>query len=201
MGRCDAIVFVVDDDASVRKSLQRLLSAAGHTVLCYGNAEDFLRDPARSNAGCAIIDLKLPGMNGLEIQRVLGADNQGPAVVFLTGRGDIPSSVNAMKAGAVDFLTKPVDSRSLLNAVDKAIQRNQHVRTAGAERIRTQALLSRLTPRERQVLEQVAVGKLNKQIAADLGAAEKTIKIHRGRLMKKLGAHSVFDLYRLLARD
>jgi FixJ family two-component response regulator len=192
-------IYLVDDDESVSRSLARLLSGERHHVSRHASAEDFLacHDPAVP--GCAIVDLGLPGMDGLGIQEQLLAHGVSRPLIFLTGRGDIPTSVRAMKAGAVDFLTKPVEASVLLAAVEGALLRDIGERRAAQQRQSVSQRLGRLTPREREVLAQVANGRLNKQIAAELGTVEKTIKVHRSRMMAKMGVRTVADLVRLVA--
>jgi len=189
------IVYIVDDDPDVRKALSRLLRSAGHATRLFGSAGEFLRDSeARYCAGCIILDLAMPGLSGLELQAHLSSSNCHRPIIFLTGNGDISKSVRAMKAGAVNFLTKPVDDRELLKAVDEALRVDVGVRARFNSRQSVSDRLDTLTPRERQVFEKVVAGRLNKQIAADLGIVEKTIKVHRSRMMKKMHAHSVVDL-------
>jgi FixJ family two-component response regulator len=192
-------VYLVDDDESVRVSLARLLSAEGYGVSTHPSAEDFLGCHDPGAPGCAIVDLGLPGMDGLEVQQSLRSAGVARPLVFLTGRGDIASSVQAMKAGAIDFLTKPVDPDVLLRAVADAIERDREERREGAQRQSVEHRMASLTPREREVLRQVVAGRLNKQIAGDLGTVEKTVKVHRGRMMKKMGVRAVAELVRLVA--
>ncbi|MBP7240932.1 response regulator [Amaricoccus sp.] len=194
-----AVVHVVEDDAGVARALVRLLAAAGRQCETHADAEDFLAryDPAQP--GCAIVDLGLPGMDGLSMQATLVARGIACPIVFLTGAGTVPASVRAMKAGAVDFLLKPVDSQALLAAVDAALARDAAARQARSMNQDGARRLASLTPRERQVLDLVVAGRLNKQVAADLGTAEKTVKVHRGRMMKKLGVRTVADLVRLVS--
>jgi FixJ family two-component response regulator len=198
-----ATVFIVDDAREVRHGLSRLLGAAGYQVCPCESAEHFLelvevRDG--SIPGCLLLDMRMPGMSGLDLQRSLADSARSLPIVFLTGYGDIQSSVHAMKAGAVDFLTKPVDSERLFAAVEEAIRLDEAERDERALRGIIRQRLSRLTFRERQVLEEVARGKLNKQIAAQLGIGEKTVKVHRARVMSKMIAHSVPELVQLAAR-
>jgi FixJ family two-component response regulator len=195
-----ATVFLVDDDPSVLRALSRLLRAAGHHVSAFGSPQEFLllHDPAAP--GCLVLDLAMPGLNGLELQRALVASGSERPIIFVTGRGDIPSSVRAMKAGAVDFLTKPVNADDLLAAVGRAIERDRLMRQAGAELRAIGDRLARLTPREREVMLLVVAGRLNKQIAADLGTVEKTVKVHRSRVMEKMGVRTVADLVRMAER-
>ena len=193
-------VFVVDDDAAVLKSLSRLLRAARLAVATFDSPREFL-DRYDSNApGCLVLDVAMPGLNGLELQQTLIARGYEVAIIFLTGHGDIPMTVKAIRHGAVDFLTKPVDDDDLLKAVHAAIEKDRLQRQAHAEVAEIQQQLAALTPREREVLEHVIAGRLNKQIAADLGTVEKTIKVHRARVMEKMQVHSVAELVRLAGR-
>ena len=190
-------VFVVDDDAAVRKSLVRLLKSAGYHAESFASADEFIECRKRNSLpGCALVDIQMPGIDGLQLQRELINSTHEIPIIFITGYGDIPSSVKAMKAGAVDFLSKPINDDDLLRAIREAIQRDQRERSERAERVSLAARLATLTPREREVLDLVVRGLLNKQIAAALGASEKTIKIHRGRVMAKMKAPSVADLVR-----
>ncbi len=195
------LIYVVDDDPAVRKGLERLLRAAGHAVRTFVSAQALLdapREPAA--AACLVLDIRMPGISGLELQERLQTGAWNPPIVFMTGHGDIPTSVQAMKAGAVNFLTKPFDEAALLAGVDEALrqdrdQREQHARVAEArERV------ARLTAREHEVFERVVRGWLNKQIAGDLGISEKTVKVHRANVMSKLEVESVAELVRLAAR-
>lgn len=188
-------IHLIDDDERVRATLARLLSSAGYGVTTYATAEAFLAIHDPEAPGCAIVDLSLPGKDGFAIQEALA---DGCPVIFLTGQGDIPASVRAMKAGAVDFLTKPVDATTLLAAVRQAEQADTAGRRKRGERRSIEARLQRLTPRERQVLDGVVAGRLNKQIAGDLGTVEKTIKVHRGRMMAKMDAQTVAGLVKML---
>jgi FixJ family two-component response regulator len=195
------MVYVVDDDTSVRKSLARLLRATGHSAETFASPAEFLehcrQTPVR---GCALLDVQMPGLNGLELQRELLAANVAIPIIFITGHGDIPMSVKAMKAGAVDFLSKPFRDEELLDAIDQAIVRD---REQQSERAELEALSVRyriLTPREREVMSLVVGGLLNKQIANKLNASEKTIKIHRGRVMQKMQVQSVADLVRAVEK-
>ena len=200
MSKQAATVFVVDDEASIRKSLTRLLQSAGLEVKGFASPAEFLDANNPATPGCIVLDISMPGFDGLELQRALAADRCARPIIFLTGRGDIPISVQAMKAGAVDFLTKPVDAERLLAAIHAAIEKDLQVRQSRAEIDSIESRLATLTPREREVLEQVVSGKLNKQIAGDLGTVEKTIKVHRGRVMEKMQADSLADLVRLAER-
>jgi FixJ family two-component response regulator len=187
-------VFLVDDDPAVLTALGRLLRAAGLEVLGFSSAEVFLRMHDAMIPGCAVLDIALPDGNGIEIQRRLGELGCERPIIFLTGHGTIPMSVEAMKAGAVDFLTKPVSAEKLLDAVRLALRKDRTKRLARAERANVEGRLASLTPRERQILPLIVAGLLNKQIAAELGTAEKTIKVHRGRIMSKMGVRSVAEL-------
>jgi FixJ family two-component response regulator len=192
-------VFVIDDEPSVRKSLERLLRAGGLTVACFESAHEYLAQYDPDVSGCLVLDLSMPGLTGLELQQALAARGPAPPIVFLTGRGDLPSSVQAMKRGAVDFLAKPVDEAVLLAAVHEAIEKDrvERLERAGVAAIR--ARLATLTPRETEVLPYIIAGLLNKQTADRVGAAEKTIKVHRAHIMEKLQVRSVAELVRLAA--
>jgi FixJ family two-component response regulator len=193
-------VWVVDDEPSVRKSVARLLTTAGYRVLVFASAAEFLRSEARGQVGCLVLDVQMPDLNGLELQEALNRGGGSPAIVFITGHGDIPTSVRAMRAGAVDFLSKPFDQKELFEAIERALRRAGE-ESAGLAAARAAAdLLERLTPREHEVLLHVLAGEMNKQIASSLGTSEKTIKVHRGRVMHKLRVRSVADLVRLCER-
>jgi FixJ family two-component response regulator len=194
-----ATVFIVDDDPSVRRGLSRLVRSAGYGVEVFSSALDFLASPSRIKPGCLVLDLHLPGLSGIDLQTELAALGDAPPIVFITGLGDIPTSVRAMKQGAVDFLTKPFEAQALLDAVAQALARGAQMHSLRAREEALSTLMGKLTPREREVFDGVVRGLLNKQIALELGTAEKTVKVHRGRVMKKLGASSVADLVRLAA--
>jgi FixJ family two-component response regulator len=189
-------VFIVDDDAGVLKALSRLLRARGYDIRCYASSRDFLAGHDVTVPGCAVLDVSLPGLDGLELQRVLTAGGSQRPVIFITGKGDIPMSVRAMKAGAIDFLTKPVNDRNLLAAIARAEEQDTRTRQMAAELASIQMKISSLTPREREVLTHVVAGRLNKQIAGELGTVEQTIKVHRSRMMEKLGVRTVAELVR-----
>jgi FixJ family two-component response regulator len=197
MNADSSTVFVVDDDPGVRKALTRLLRTAGFEVCCYTSASEFLKQHDRNQPGCLLLDLAMPGLNGLELQQALAESGCERSIVFISGQADIPKTVTAMKAGAVDFLTKPVEDEALLAAVRAAIERDIHSRSDRAQRESIEKRLASLTQREREVLEHVVSGQLNKQIAADLGTVEKTIKVHRARVMAKMGVTSVAELVRV----
>lgn len=191
-------VFIVDDDAGVAKGLARLLRANGYDVQCFASAIEFLGRHDSSVPGCVLLDVSMPGVDGLELQQALSADvvSHRP-IVFLTGKADVPTSVQAMKAGAVDFLTKPADDKVLLAAIARAERQDEKARREFAEQDAIGRRVAALTPREREVLGHVVAGRLNKQIAGDLGTVEKTIKVHRSRMMAKMGVRTVADLGRL----
>jgi len=200
MTQAAGTVFVVDDDPSVLRGLERLLRAAGYPVEPYASPRVFLERAPVDRPGCVVVDLRMPELSGLDLQEELSRRGCEWPLVFLTGHGDVPSSVRAMKAGAIDFLSKPCDDTDLLAAVERALARDADARAARAEKEAIRAHFAVLTPREREVCLLVAQGLLNKQIAAELGATEKTIKVHRGRVMAKLGASSVAELVRLVDR-
>ena len=193
-------VAIIDDDKSVRKSLLRMLSAAGLEVLAFSSASEFLAAAESRSVSCVVSDLRMPGVDGLELQQALHARQPDISVVFITGHGDVPSSVTAMKAGAVDFLEKPVKRVDLLIAIDRAVERSHSLLEATTEIRGLKLRYERLTPREREVFALVAAGLLNKQTAAHLGTAEKTIKQHRGRVMGKMEAESVAALVLMAER-
>jgi FixJ family two-component response regulator len=195
------MVYVVDDDASVRKSLARLLRSTGHAAETFASPGEFLEHCRGTRVrGCALLDVQMPGLNGLELQQKLLAANVEIPIIFITGHGDIPMSVKAMKAGAVDFLSKPFRDKDLLDAIDQAIARDSAQQSDRAELESLAVRYRTLTPREREVLSLVVCGLLNKQIAGKLNASEKTIKIHRGRVMQKMQIQSVADLVRAAQR-
>ena len=200
MSEADFTIFLVDDDADVLKALGRLVRAWGYDSREFVSPQDFLREHDASLPGCAVLDVAMPDLDGLMLQRTLAAKGVELPVIFLTGRGDIPMTVCAMKAGAVDFLTKPVNADALLAAIGRAKEREAREREARAQMESFLAKLAKLTPREREVLGHVVTGRLNKQIAYDLGTVEKTIKVHRSRMMEKMGARSLAELVRMVER-
>ena len=194
----DSIVFVVDDDASLRQALKSLLQSVGLRVELFGSAADFLKSKlADSVAACLVLDVRLPGLSGLDFQAELAKANIHIPIIFITGHGDIPMTVRAMKAGAVEFLTKPFRDQDLLDAVQIALQRDRARRTQDETAHELRVHFEALTPREREVLTFVTAGLMNKQIAAELGVSEITVKVHRGNVMKKMGARSLADLVRM----
>src|SRR6266478_6998775 len=193
-------VFVVDDDDAVRKAVSRLLRSAGIAVAVFASPEEFLAQYDPATPRCLVLDIAMPGFNGLQLQTTLGEKRSILPIVFLTGHGDVSKSVQAMKHGAFDFLTKPVKDKDLLTAVRAAIERDAVVRLEKAKMSEILAHLDTLTPREREVLEHVVAGKLNKKIASDLGITEATVKMHRARVMMKMKVQSVAELARLMER-
>jgi FixJ family two-component response regulator len=190
------VVFVVDDDYRVREALSSLISSAGLDVAAFGSAAEFLESEKPDSPACLILDLELPGTSGLELQRELVA-GIAPPIIFITGHGDVPSSVRAMKAGAIEFLSKPFDDGELLRAVDAAISMDRSARQRRSELAELQRHYALLTPREREVLPLVTAGLANKQTAAELGTSEITIGVHRGQIMRKMGARSLAELVRM----
>jgi FixJ family two-component response regulator len=193
-------VFLVDDDTGVLKALSRRLRVKGYDVLPFSSPQEFLTRHDPTIPGCALLDVSMPDLDGLELQRALAAGGSPRPVIFITGKGDIPTTVRAMKAGAVDFLTKPVDDRDLLEAIARAERKDADLRLALAEAKDVEARIATLTPREREVLAHVVAGRLNKQIAFDLGTVEQTIKVHRSRMMEKMGARTILELLRVMAK-
>jgi FixJ family two-component response regulator len=191
------VVFVVDDDPSVRKALGRLLRSAGLRAEAFASAQEFLAHERPDAPGCLVLDVQMPGLNGLELQRTLEEENVHLPIVFITGHGDIPMSVHAMKAGAADFLPKPFDDQNLLDAVRQAVAKDTQARRQRADFSVLQERVESLTTREREVLELVVNGMLNKQIGHKQGVTEKTIKVHRGQVMRKMQAGSLADLVRI----
>jgi len=193
-------VFIVDDDAAVRKAVSRLLHSAGIAVAAFASPTEFLAQYNPATPGCLVLDIAMPGFNGLQLQTALAEKGSSLPIIFLTGHGDVSKSVQAMKHGAFDFLTKPVNAKNLLPAIHAAIERDVVSRRKQAKLSEICALLDTLTPREREVLQHVVAGKMNKQIAADLGITEATVKMHRARVMAKMKVQSVAELARLTER-
>ena len=193
-------VFVVDDDAAIRKAVLRLLRSAGIAAAAFASPSEFLAQHDPTSPGCLVLDIAMPGFNGLQLQTALGEKGSSLPIIFLTGHGNVSKSVQAMKHGAFDFLTKPVKDRDLLTAIRAAIETDAFVRLEKAKMSEILAHLDTLTPREREVLEHVAAGKLNKQIAGDLSITEATVKMHRARVMAKMKVQSVAELARLTER-
>lgn len=199
MELAEELVYIVDDEANVREALSTLLRANGKRVGIFTSGKDFLDFARQDSCACLILDLKMPGLSGLEVQKLISAKTSIP-VIFLTGRGDIPSTVRAMKGGAVDFLTKPVDEEALLASVERALLQDRANRQEAIEHARLVARYESLTPREREVLPLLVRGLLNKQAAFELGITEYTIQIHRGHIMRKMEADSFATLVKLAAK-
>ncbi len=197
MAEPHSIVFVIDDDASIRDALQSLIRSVGLQVDVFGSGQDFLQKRRPDLPSCLVLDVRLPGTGGLDLQRELAAADIHIPIIFITGHGDVPMSVRAMKAGAVEFLTKPFRDQDLLDAVQFALKRDRARRQLEAGIATLRERLESLTPRERQVLPLVVSGLLNKQIAAEIGTSETTVKVHRSQLMRKMGADSLADLVRM----
>ena len=193
-------VFVVDDDEAVRKAVSRLLRSAGIAMAAFASPGEFLAQHDPTSPGCLVLDIAMPGFNGLQLQTALGEKGSSLPIIFLTGHGNVSKSVQAMKHGAFDFLSKPVKDKDLLAVVRAAIETDAFVRREQAKFSEIRARLDTLTPREREVLEHVVAGKMNKQIAADLGITEATVKMHRARVMAKMKVQSVAELARLTER-
>jgi len=199
MSKDNPIVYVLDDDYRVRESLTSLLSSVGLRVEVFASAAEYLKFKKPDSPACLILDLQLPGMSGLDLQREI-AGGDAPAIVFVTGHGDVPSSVRAMKAGAIEFLLKPFDDQELLRAIDAAIAKDRESRLKRAEMAELRRRYALLTPREREVLPFVVAGLLNKQTAAELGNSEITIQVHRGQIMRKMAASSLADLVKMAGK-
>ena len=195
-----SMVFVIDDDPAVRRSLKRLLTSADYESEVFPSATEFLARPAHPGPSCLVVDVQIPGLTGFDLQEALLQRRREEQLIFITGHGDIPMCARAMKAGAVDFLPKPFRPNELLGCVRRALQRSQEQRRRAIEKKETRALLDSLTPRQFEVMQLLTTGMLNKQIGGDLGMAEKTVKVHRGLIMKKLGITSVAELVRLVEK-
>jgi FixJ family two-component response regulator len=193
----DPIVFVVDDDAAARSAIESLMHSVGLRVSTFGSAAAFLEQVLPEAPCCLVLDVRLPSVSGIELQRALAARGVTIPIIFITGHGDIPMSVEAMKAGAMEFLTKPFRGQVLLDAIHKAIERDRSLRAGKAQLAELRGRLDSLSPREREVMQRVIAGKLNKEIAAELGTSERTIKIQRASLMRKMDAESLPDLVRM----
>lgn len=197
MTQAEPTVFIVDDDESVRKSLARLITSVGLKVEMFSSATDFLKREPYDGPCCLVLDVRMPGLSGLDLQAEISKADHTPSIVFISGHGNIPMSVQAIKAGAVDFIEKPFDEQTLLDAVHLAIQKDRRAKTEQAELREIHERVESLTPREREVFALVVTGMLNKQIAFEMGISEKTIKVHRARVMQKMQAESLADLVRL----
>lgn len=200
MAGLNPIVYLVDDDPSVLRAVKRLLLSEGFDTKTYGDPKTFLAEHDPAMPGCIVLDVSMPGLSGIDLQAALAGSRHGQPVIFISGDSDVPTSVAAMKAGAVDFLTKPFDDTVLLAAVHEAVKRDGEKRLAEAGQTDFQSRLDALTPRERSVFLRVIVGRLNKQIAGDLQIVEKTVKVHRARVMRKMGVRSLAELVRLADR-
>ncbi|OJT20412.1 DNA-binding response regulator [Archangium sp. Cb G35] len=200
MTQAPATIFLVDDDESVLRGLGRLLRAAGHATKPFASPSEFLAQLSGDTPGCAVLDLRMPGLNGLELQQAMESRGCHLPVIFISGHGDVPASVRAMKAGAVDFLLKPFDEQQLLGAISEALLKDAAARAGRAETATLNARHAALTPREREVCALVAQGLTNKEVAQQLGTTEKTIKVHRARVIQKLNVDSVAELVRFVDR-
>ena len=197
MTKIDSIVYVIDDDPSIREAISSLIRSVGMSVQAFGSAKEFLASTRPNAPACLVLDVRMPGLSGLELQRELTEAGINIPIIFITGHGDIPMSVRAMKAGAMEFLTKPFRDQDLLDAIEQAIDRDRELRKQQAGIADLRDCFERLTPREREVMELVVAGLLNKQIAVRLGISEITVKLHRHQVMEKMKANSLADLVRM----
>ena len=200
MSHATPIVFVVDDDVSVRESLESLIRCEGWRSEAFQSADEFLARPRAATPSCLVLDLTLPGLNGLELQERIAGDRSDMPIIFISGYGDVPKTVRAMKAGAVEFLTKPLNDDDLLSAIRQAIERSRSTLAQQSEMRQLRHRLTSLTPREREVMDLVVSGLLNKQVGAELGISEITVKAHRGKVMEKMQAESIADLVKMAER-
>jgi FixJ family two-component response regulator len=193
----DRVVFIVDDDASLRESLKDLIRSVGLCVEAFGSAQEFLRSKRPDAPGCLVLDVRLKGLSGLDLQKQMAEADMEIPIIFITGHGDIPMTVQAMKAGAVEFLTKPFRDQDLLDAIQQGLERDRKAREQRAKIAELHGRYRSLTPREREVMALVVAGLLNKQIAGDLGTSEASVKVHRQHVMEKIGARSLAELVRM----
>jgi len=200
MSETEGLVFVVDDDAPLRESLKNLIRSVGLRVEAFASPQEFLRTKRPDLAGCLVLDVRLPGLSGLDLQKRIAEAEMEIPIIFITGHGDIPMTVQAMKAGAVEFLTKPFRDQDLLDAIQRALERDRKAREQRAEIAALRRRFDSLTPREREVMGLVVTGLLNKQVAGELGTSETTVKIHRHQVMEKMGAGSLVELVRMADR-
>jgi FixJ family two-component response regulator len=200
MSETDGVVFVVDDDAALRESLKNLIRSVGLRVEVFPSAQEFLRSPRPAVPGCLVLDVRLPGLSGLDLQKRMAEGGRDMPIIFMTGHGDIPMTVQAMKAGAVEFLTKPFRDQELLDAIQQALARDSQAREQRAQSEALRRRYGALTPREREVMALVVAGLLNKQIAGELGTSEASVKVHRQHVMEKMGAGSLAALVRMADR-
>jgi FixJ family two-component response regulator len=200
MSETEGLVFVVDDDAPLRESLKNLIRSVGLRVEAFASAHEFMRTKRPDLAGCLVLDVRLPGLSGLDLQKRIAEAEMEIPIIFITGHGDIPMTVQAMKAGAVEFLTKPFRDQDLLDAIQRALERDRKARERRAEIEALRRRFDSLTPREREVMGLVVTGLLNKQVAGELGTSETTVKIHRHQVMEKMGAGSLVELVRMADR-
>ena len=194
------IVFVVDDDTAIREALASLIGSIGLRVECFASSQEFLRRRNIDSPSCLVLDVRMPGLSGFELQRELDRAQRSIPIIYITAHGDIPMAVQAMKAGAIDFLSKPFRDEDLLDAIRKALDRDAAFRARQAELSEIRSRIAQLTVRQRQIMTHVVAGKLNKQTAAELGVSENTIKVHRHRIMERMGAASLADLIHMIER-